>query len=140
MALSAMKASRGTEFFWADIARWERTLASVSETLEAVLQVLHRFSVQSALVLTHFAHAPNRAERRRLDILNNEFQVQTTWTYLESIFGASAEDVRRQLPTHTALFDSVHAAFKQAMASIFASRASAVQVQSLIYESAVSGS
>lgn len=59
-------------------------------------------------------------------------QVQTTWTYIESIFGASAEDVRRKLPTHTALFDSVHAAFKQAMASIFASRASAVQVQSLL--------
>ena len=56
--------------------------------------------------------------------------MQTTWTYLESIFGASSEDVRRQLPTHSALFDSVHAAFKQAMASIFASRASAVQVQS----------
>ena len=41
VALSAMKASSVTEFFAADIARWERTLASVSETLEAVLQVLH---------------------------------------------------------------------------------------------------
>ena len=45
MALSAMKASRVTEFFAADIARWECTLASVSETLEAVLQVLHASSL-----------------------------------------------------------------------------------------------
>ena len=72
-----------------------------------------------------------RAERRRVDIRNNDIQVQTTWTYLESIFGASAEDIRRQLPTHTALFDSVHTAFQQAMASIFASRASVVQVHSV---------
>ena len=44
VALSAVKASCATEFFAADIARWERTLASVSETLEAVLQVLHASS------------------------------------------------------------------------------------------------
>ena len=58
-------------------------------------------------------------------------QVQTSWTYLASIFGASAEDIRRQLPTYSALFDTVHTAFKQAMASMFASRASAVQVRGL---------
>lgn len=40
VALSAMKASHFTDFFQADITRWERTLASVSETLELVLQVL----------------------------------------------------------------------------------------------------
>ena len=40
VALSAMKASQFTDFCQADITRWERTLASVSETLELVLQVL----------------------------------------------------------------------------------------------------
>ena len=61
MALSAMKASRVTEFFAADIARWERTLASVSETLEAVLQVLHI----CGLLLTslfHFVQCFKRCE------------------------------------------------------------------------------
>ena len=57
--------------------------------------------------------------------------MQTTCIYLESIFGASAEDVRQRLPTDSALFDAVHAAFKKAIASMFASRTSAVQVQSL---------
>jgi len=44
VALSAMKASQFTEFCQADITRWERTLASVSETLELVLQVLYACS------------------------------------------------------------------------------------------------
>ena len=129
MALSAMKASRVTEFFAADIARWERTLASMSETLEAVLQVWHIITV-CILPFCTLRHDSSGAERGQVETQSKKMQVQTTWTYLESIFGASSEDVRRQLPTHSALFDSVHAAFKQAMASIFASRASAVQVQS----------
>ena len=54
-------------------------------------------------------------------------QVQGSWAYLENIYGGS-EDIRRQLPADTALFDGVHATFKQAMASIHASRANAVQV------------
>ncbi|KAK9846646.1 hypothetical protein WJX81_008333 [Elliptochloris bilobata] len=90
VALSAMKASRFTDFFADDITGWERTLASMSQTLEAVLQV------------------------------------QASWTYLESIFGGS-EDIRRQLPTDSALFDSVRNAFKDAMAGFHASRASVVQ-------------
>ena len=65
-------------------------------------------------------------------------QVQKSWTYLEGIFGTSAEDIRRQLPAGSALFEAVHTAFKQAMAGMFASRSSAVQVNSLHVKQAMS--
>lgn len=69
MALSAMKASRVTEFFAADIARWERTLASVSETLEAVLQVLHICGLCSPPYCIFF-NASNGAKEWQIDMQN----------------------------------------------------------------------
>ena len=41
-------------------------------------------------------------------------QVQRSWMYLENIFGAS-EDIRKQLPSETALFEGVDATFVRAM-------------------------
>jgi len=41
-------------------------------------------------------------------------QVQRAWMYLESIFGGS-DDIRRQLPAESALFEGVNASFVRAM-------------------------
>lgn len=41
-------------------------------------------------------------------------QVQRSWMYLESIFGGS-EDIRKQLPSETTLFEGVDASFTRAM-------------------------
>lgn len=39
------------------------------------------------------------------------FEVQRTWTHLESIF-MSSEDIRKQLPDDSARFDRIDAEFK----------------------------
>lgn len=44
-------------------------------------------------------------------------QVQRAWMYLESIFVGS-EDIRRQLPAESAMFEGVHAAFSAHMAEL----------------------
>lgn len=43
-----------------------------------------------------------------------DLQVQKNWLYLENIFLGS-EDIRKQLPAETAMFDDVNAAFGQRM-------------------------
>lgn len=44
-------------------------------------------------------------------------QVQRTWQYLENIFVGS-EDIRKQLPQESVLFDVVHASFVERMAQL----------------------
>lgn len=41
-------------------------------------------------------------------------QVQRNWMYLENIFIGS-EDIRKQLPQESVLFEGVHATFQQKM-------------------------
>lgn len=45
-------------------------------------------------------------------------QVQRQWMYLENIFVGS-EDIRKQLPGESAMFDAVNVAFVEAMKVLF---------------------
>lgn len=44
-------------------------------------------------------------------VINIWFEVQRTWSHLESIFVGS-EDIRKQLPQDSVRFDNIDAAFK----------------------------
>ena len=46
-----------------------------------------------------------------LQVITIWFEVQRTWSHLESIFIGS-EDIRKQLPDDSARFDSIDSAFK----------------------------
>eukprot|EP00961_Rhodomonas_salina_P162223 2185234-Rhodomonas_salina.1 len=78
VTLSTMKASKFAVAFLPVLEKWEQSLALVSETIEAILNV------------------------------------QRAWMYLENIFVGS-EDIRKQLPAESKMFDSVNNMWKQVM-------------------------
>jgi len=121
VSLSAMAASRAADAFREDVARWERTLAGVSETLERVLQARGR-------ARTNTCTRPFGGGSARDVAPGRAAQVQARWMYLDANFGG-AEEVRRLLPADAARFDAAAAAFRGAGAALYASRASVVQVR-----------
>ncbi len=60
---------------------------------------------------------PEAPVSRRFQLSVVCLQVQKNWLYLENIFLGS-EDIRKQLPTETAMFDSVNVAFGQRMTAL----------------------
>jgi dynein heavy chain len=56
-----------------------------------------------------------------VDIIELLLQVQRSWVYLENIF-VGAEDIRKQLPTESAVFDGVNTQFKTIMRNMYQTR------------------
>jgi len=77
VSLSAMAASRAADAFREDVARWERTLAGVSETLERVLQARGR-------ARTNTCTRPFGGGSARDVAPGRAAQVQARWMYLDA--------------------------------------------------------
>lgn len=122
VTLSTMKASKFFMVFEAQITKWEQCLSLVSEMIEAIIKVQQAWVYLGAFLATSTLHPALRAPQphtTRLDSTRRRRHAHPPpdsrpTPPAENIFLGS-EDIRRQLPAESAIFDAVNTTFIESM-------------------------
>ncbi|XP_076032504.1 dynein heavy chain at 93AB [Oratosquilla oratoria] len=122
--MSMEKIIKELEITWSsmefDLDRHPRTGINLIRASEEMIETLEENQVQLQTLLTskyieHFLHQVS-AWQQKLSLADQVitiwFEVQRTWSHLESIFIGS-DDIRRQLPEDSARFDQIDIDFKE---------------------------
>ncbi|KAA0195809.1 hypothetical protein HAZT_HAZT000174 [Hyalella azteca] len=129
--MSMEKTIKELEVTWAALEfesdRHPRTGIALVRTTEEMIETLEENQVQLQNLLTskyveHFLEAVSGWQKKLLtsdQVINIWFEVQRTWSHLESIFIGS-DDIREQLPEDSARFDQIDADFKSLMTEMVA--------------------